>query len=320
MRFVRLALLALLAVPVFLFAGLGVIAPLIGQFGRADLNADISNHFAPVWLAGSLGVLLSAAVFRDEARRLVLVVGALGVLLSGSLMLPEFLRPGGPKAAASTPGQLKIVQLNVWHHNPDLGRAVDWLVAEDPDIVVAEETTPAFRALMAERTDWHVTCPDCEVMIFSKRRPTGRSLQPPRGARHVPMAVARFSDLAVVGVHYAWPTDAADQQYQEARLARVLDGVDRERAIVAGDLNSTPWSFSRRRWDERFGLVRRTRAVFSWPARAQPRFPGVGLFPFLPIDHVYAGAGWATVAVERGPKVGSDHYPVVVTLAPAAPR
>jgi endonuclease/exonuclease/phosphatase (EEP) superfamily protein YafD len=124
----------------------------------------------------------------------------------------------------------------------------------------------------------------------------------------------------VVGVHYAWPTDPRRQQYQEARLASILAAVDRSRAIVAGDLNSTPWSFSRRRWDERFGLIRRTRAVFSWPALTQAQFPVLGAVPFLPIDHVYAGSGWATVDVERGPKLGSDHYPIVVTLAPAAPR
>ena len=42
--------------------------------------------------------------------------------------------------------------------------------------------------------------------------------------------------------------------------------------------------------------------------------------PVLPIDHVYAGPGWATVSVERGPSIGSDHYPLVVILAPVAPR
>ncbi len=33
-----------------------------------------------------------------------------------------------------------------------------------------------------------------------------------------------------------------------------------------------------------------------------------------------AGPGWATVKVERGPWLGSDHYPLIVTLAPVAQR
>ncbi|HEY8617501.1 endonuclease/exonuclease/phosphatase family protein [Phenylobacterium sp.] len=318
MRFVRLALLALIAAPVFLGAGLGVMAPLAGQFGRASLTADILNHFAPIWLAGALLAAAAAALFRGEARALLAAVGGLGIVLSATLLLPEFLRDAGPKAAPRAAGEIKVVQFNVWHYNEDLGRAVDWLVAQDPDIAIVEETTPAFRRLMAERTDWRVACANCEVMIFSQR--PLREIRQARPPRPIPAAQAMIGDIPVIGVHYAWPTDAEDQQYQEARLASMLAGVDRSRAIVAGDLNSTPWSFSRRRWDEQFGLIRRTRAVFSWPARPQARFRWTGLFPFLPIDHVYAGSGWATVKVERGPRLGSDHYPVVVTLAPVAPR
>jgi endonuclease/exonuclease/phosphatase (EEP) superfamily protein YafD len=122
----------------------------------------------------------------------------------------------------------------------------------------------------------------------------------------------------VIGVHYTWPTPDGMQQAQGRRLETYIDRYPKDRLIVAGDLNSTPWSFTRRDEDRRFGLERRTRALFSWPAqefsRRRLRVP----FPFLPIDHVYAGSGWRTVKVERGPVLGSDHYPVIVTLAPAA--
>ena len=38
-------------------------------------------------------------------------------------------------------------------------------------------------------------------------------------------------------------------------------------------------------------------------------------FAFAPIDQVFAGSAWRAVSVTRGPKLGSDHYPVVVVLA-----
>jgi endonuclease/exonuclease/phosphatase (EEP) superfamily protein YafD len=47
--------------------------------------------------------------------------------------------------------------------------------------------------------------------------------------------------------------------------------------------------------------------LFSWPATRSP-------IPILPIDHLYAGPAWRTVNVERGPHLGSDHYPLVATL------
>jgi vancomycin resistance protein VanJ len=37
-------------------------------------------------------------------------------------------------------------------------------------------------------------------------------------------------------------------------------------------------------------------------------------FPFLPIDQLFAGPGWAMRSVERLPRTGSDHYPLRVRL------
>src|SRR5690606_31941267 len=110
----------------------------------------------------------------------------------------------------------------------------------------------------------------------------------------------------VVGVHYAWPT-TSDQAGQGRALARVLDQLPRKRVILTGDFNSTPWSFARRREDALFGIERRTRALFSWPAAKFSRYRIQFPFPFLPIDHIYAGSDWRTVSIERGPALGSDH-------------
>jgi len=92
----------------------------------------------------------------------------------------------------------------------------------------------------------------------------------------------------------------------------------KDRLIIVGDFNSTPWSFGRRRDDARLGVLRRTRNLFSWPAERVSHNKLPAPFPVLPIDHIYAGRGWATVSVRRGPRLGSDHYPVVAVLAPAA--
>ena len=160
-------------------------------------------------------------------------------------------------------------------------------------------------------------------MILSKRRPTARGgLSPSVSRARLAGAWATWSSpqgpFTVVGVHYTWPFPAGPQQQMTLRLADVLEDFPKDRLIVSGDFNSTPWSFSLRRQDRLFGLERRTRALASWPAGRFSRLRISMPFPVLPIDHVYAGDGWRTVSVKRGPKLGSDHYPVVVTLAPAA--
>lgn len=322
MGLLRLALNIVLGPPVVLLALISAAAGVAALQGRHSLRWDLLTHFAPVWLAGALlAGLFALLLFGGMMRLLVLALTGVGVVAGGALMAPELTRSAGPRAGPDAPGQLKIIQFNVWNHNSEIARTIDWMAAERPDLVILEETTPAFRRALEARTGWRSVCRDCEVMIYSPRQMTRGyvSAEPAVG----PLAHAIFHDVEgafdVVGVHDAWPTDGNDQQRQEARLARALDELPRERTILAGDFNSTPWSFARRDWDSAFRLIRRDRALFTWPAgKVLARRMSLP-FAILPIDHVYAGPAWATVDIHRGPSLGSDHYPLVATLAPVEP-
>jgi endonuclease/exonuclease/phosphatase (EEP) superfamily protein YafD len=93
-----------------------------------------------------------------------------------------------------------------------------------------------------------------------------------------------------------------------------MDAFDRKSLIVAGDFNSTPWSFSLRRQDAEFGLERRTRALFTFPVQPYSRYKLRSPFPLFPIDQIYAGSDWKTVSVTRGPRLGSDHLATIAVL------
>lgn len=108
--------------------------------------------------------------------------------------------------------------------------------------------------------------------------------------------------------------------HQSRGLIEVVSHLPRERMILGGDFNSTPWSWDLQRLDREMGLIRRDRALATWPTGHSGGWRWPAPVPFLPIDHLYAGPGWATVSVVRGPRLGSDHYPLVVTLAPVAGR
>jgi endonuclease/exonuclease/phosphatase (EEP) superfamily protein YafD len=324
MRALRLVLHLLLWPAVLLLASVSAAAAIAAQWGRVSLRLDLLAHFAPVWLAGAAAALALSFLFRRGLRWSIAGISLAGIACSLGLIAPEVLRDAGPRAAAGAPGALKIVQFNVWYHNPDPAAVLRWLETEDPDIAVIEENSPRFRAALKDQTRWIVSCGRCEVMMLSKRSPL--QVQPARRRRGrelvAPLTRAVFADAAgrfeLIGVHNAWPNDD-DQPIQEDRLAAVAGASSAERLIIAGDFNSTPWSFARRRWDRTLGIPRRTRALATWPGRRYGRLRWLGA-PFLPIDHVYAGPGWATVEVRRGPRLSSDHYPLVVTLAPVAPR
>jgi len=307
-----------------IMVSLGLICALAAaatQGGRFSPRLDVAAHFAPFWLGGGLIVLLFAALSpRNPARPVLFVLGAVATLGAGLPVAGELLRPMTAKARADAPHQLKLIQFNTFIDNARIEDTAAWIAEQDADIVVMEEAIPAMRDALLARHPYYATCGDCSVIIFSRARPVANDL--PRTASddpRAPMTRATFKaaggDFTVVGLHYVWPTDGGLQQAQGRRAALVLDQFPKARLIVAGDFNSTPWSWTRQIEDARFGLERRTQALFTWPARPITRHDIPTPFPFLAIDHVYAGADWKTVSVARGQGVGSDHYPVVATLA-----
>lgn len=304
---------------------------LAAQGGRFSDRLDILTHFTPVYLAVCLASTV-VWILTGRYGRTTPMLALIGGLSALTLMAPELTAAAtgtGGKASGET---LRVLQFNSWGLNRDPDGTARWILETDPDIVVlvegarnSEAVVKALAARYPSRTTCAGTRP-CSTMILSKRAPLARDgLSGGPATDQLSGAWATFGSpdgpFTVVAVHYTWPIPAGPQQAQARRLAKVLDRFPKDRLILSGDFNSTPWSFSMRRQDRMFGIERRTRALASWPTSYEVTqfdeahyhtFP----FPFLPIDHVYAGKGWRTVSVRRGPRLGSDHYPVLVTLAP----
>lgn len=319
----RVVLVRLIAALAFALACAGCLGALAGHGGRFSDELDIAAHFAPVqlWfaLAGAGLMLLTPA---SRLRTATKWLAAAGAPLALMLLAPEMMR-AQPSAAAASGAQVTLIQFNICGRcNRDLMATLDWLYAQNADVIVLEEVQPHVRAELERRGGYRLTSEaGRQTLILSRRPPLSSGLPPIPGGQTLSAARATLpgpgGPFTVVGAHYAWPVPAGLQQDQGRRLAAVLAAYPKARLILAGDFNSTPWSFTRQREDAAFGLERRTRLLFSWPTVATSRQIAAPV-PLLPIDHVYAGSGWRTVSVERGPRLGSDHYPVIVKLAPAS--
>lgn len=312
----QLVLTALLGPPVLVGATLCALVASLAQLGRWSPTWDLLTHLAPIYLAVGVAASLLGLLFTGRLRTPVLAAGLICAFAAALLVAPEYLRSTGPKAAAGAGPTFKIVQFNAWDGVGGTSRPLAWLNAEKPDVVVVEESNHRIREAFT-RDGWSAVSGRSNVMLFT-RKPPLKAIVPrdnaagPLELNGVVLATPS-GDVTVLGVHAPWPTQRSSEAERQAFLP-VIQSFPPARTILAGDFNSTPWSFARRRDDRSYGLIRRTRAMFTWP------IAGWRLaIPLLPIDHVYAGDGWATVKVEHGPALGSDHYPVVVTLAPTAP-
>jgi endonuclease/exonuclease/phosphatase (EEP) superfamily protein YafD len=315
-----------------LLVAAGAIATAVAGFGgRDDPKLDVLNHFAPIWLIAGLAALVFALwPTRGWLRRAAVAVACLAVALNGARVVPEF----AARFASRTPvtaERLKLIQFNAYARNETPQRSVDWLIAQQADVVVIEEGEGLPRAEYRRlRTDYPY-CSGCSAsdegsnVILSKRRPLAEArFKDVDGFSSANGGWSRFAgpggDYTVVGVHFTWPwlpTAAA----QHAGLARFIASQPRDRLILAGDFNMTPWSYGLRRMDAALGLERLTRGQGSWPAAGYHKIPDLPVLPlpYIAIDQVYAGGGWRAVRVARGPSIGSDHNPIVVELAARRP-
>lgn len=299
------------------------VAAVTSQGGRFSPFLDILTHFAPFYLAGGLVALGLALLWRGwtgPGKLIVVCTALVAVAGSGALMAPEYLAARAQTSRAG-PGDLKIIEFNAWAGNRTPQAVVAWVRAEKPDILVLIEGARLPAAL--ERLGYHRRCRGCVATFISRAEFVDSNAPGRRGiVDHPPVPTATFADsdgpFTVIAVHRDWPEELASNDAQRGRLKALVDHYGRDRTIVVGDFNSTPWSFTLRREDAELGLLRRTRALFSWPAErvSHNRLPQIA--PFLPIDHVYAGRMWRTVSVRRGPRLGSDHFPIVVVLARVA--
>ncbi len=329
MRMIRLALSGLAIGLVFALGLACATAALIGLCGGVNPRMDVATHFAPFWMAGALAVTAYALWLAPRDLKVTfMTLGLFGVAAAGGLMAPEYLRPMSAKAPADAPNRLKLIQFNAWEKNAEIEATAKWLTSQGADVLVVEEGSGPLIGRIETLSGYHVTCRNCGVTIFTQVEPEKIPLRAKadRGGFSIaewrarpPSAEARIRiagrAVTIVGTHTVWPTYPAWQSLQGRFVADQVGRYDKTLTILTGDFNSTPWSFARRREDRAFGLERRDRALFTWPARLVLDGKVTLPFPFLPIDHVYAGSGWRTVKVRRGPRLGSDHYPVIVTLA-----
>lgn len=312
-----------------LLGGFGsLVAALLALLGRIRPGFDIVAHFALAGFLVSLLALVLALVTRMRGRWSPVALAAAGALVWGSLIAPEYLRVLGQQRVAPQDETLTVMQFNLWGANVDPKGTAAAVLKVNADVLVLEETAdssfPIIQALKA-RYPYQTGCRDpypCSTMILSKVAPLASGgYAIPFGRANMAWATLPGKDgpFTVVGVHHSWPNPIGAQAQQVGWTAETLKQFDQSSLILAGDFNSTPWSRALKVQDRSFGLRRRTFAVASWPARVFDRRPIPFPAPLMPLDHVYAGEAWKTVAVRRGPRLGSDHYPVLVTLTRAGP-
>ncbi len=307
------------------FAGASL-ATVIALFSRWSWFAELFSHYRLYYvLAQALLVIVFLNTRRWGWLALTLALAVPNLNYVAPYVVPLFATN---TAQAANDAEPQLIGINLGYRNNRYAQLITYLDARRADVVVFSEYTPAWATVLEAALDEY---PYREArprehpfgLAVYSREPLNNvqwlDLDAP-GSENLRAQVTLGHQLVdLFAVHLYPPTNprrAAQRLRQLDALGHAVKGASGTR-IVIGDLNLTPFSPLFKELLVSAGLVdaRRPQGLHvTWPASPVPLW--------IPIDHCLTAPDGPVERVVAGPPVGSDHYPLEVTLTETllAPR
>lgn len=299
-------------------------ATVFSLFARHAWLAELASHFRVQYL---MALIALSAVFLATRQKLLAVAALAFAIPNAWYVVPYIIPLTIPASVAAPSGQdISVTSLNLFYRNRSFSVVRDYLEQSNSDVLVLLELTPEWMTQLRE-----VTAKYPFWMSVNRRSPWGLgvfSKYPIHDTRYTDLGVSGSVNVVVklelpggavqlVAVHLASPTApgrVAERNRQLARLAELLgqepaQGMPR---LLVGDLNLSPFSPYFRDLLARTGMqdARRSQGLLgTWPTWMPPLQ--------IAIDHCIADPALGVTSVERGPRVGSDHYPLEISFRTA---
>lgn len=287
-----------------------------GSCGAWHAALDLCAHFRVYYLI--VGLIWALAIWKRIRSRAMCCL-TVSVLWNAGLILPYYI-PVGPSTVPESATSISLISLNVYTSNTDKDAVLAYLRERQPDLIVVMEVDDRWERALSQLKDLYP-----HHLIQSRADNFGIGLLsrwPLINARFVKLAETDLPNVVaqvekegrqfqIVGTHPLPPIGSEYTRERNAQLNEVAGLVQKAQlpCIVAGDFNATPWSSAFREFSKRSGL--RDSALGrgiqgSWNAKS----PLIR----IPIDHVFVPMNAVVTKRILGPNVGSDHYPVEVTV------
>lgn len=275
---------------------------------------QLFTHFRVQYLAVAVLLAAALAVLRSPGYSALMVATA---LLNAAFVLPWYA--GG--TTVTDESSLKVLHANILSGNREHARFLELVSEESPDLVVVQEVSAEWAgALEALQSDYPYRIVEPRagnfgIALLSRIPLVSSSVIESPPLSH-PTVVARLSVadqlMTVVTTHPTIPVNRALFDSRNAQLASVAELIRRTTGpvMLVGDLNASQWDLYYRKLESDTGLVNARRGF-----GIRPTWPTYLPFAMIPIDHVLVSDEIRVVDIRTGPRVGSDHLPLIVTIA-----
>jgi endonuclease/exonuclease/phosphatase (EEP) superfamily protein YafD len=290
----------------------GLIAGKLGQlYPDFDVFSQLGIQFCAMALGFSVAMLFSRfkALFGIAFTIMLLVAyGAWPHLVSSKLQT-------GPYPVSPDEKLLKIAHFNTYKNNADYTAISNEILRLDADVVIMLEMSipkmqgvlPALKARYPHIADCDAGR-QCDIAVLSKFPILSSAGDYDWAGPHYARASlgGAMQGVTIYGVHTARFPVTRLQFRQITEMTRLMEQTAGD-IVMMGDFNATPFSQIHTKITQGSGLMRLTELP-TWPAQLH--------LPQLAIDHVFASPAFRVVGNQQiGEAAGSDHYPIVLTLA-----
>jgi endonuclease/exonuclease/phosphatase (EEP) superfamily protein YafD len=295
-------------------AVLTVVFSFLTGFDIRHHRIELFSHFRLQYFAVSVLLLILFAW-----RRHYLYAGALGAttIFNAIFVLPWYF--SADITADGAP--LKLIHANVRASSTDYSRLTDFIDQEDPDVIFLQEVTPAWIAgtqkLQKDYPYTYIVARDDSYGIAAFSKIEFDSVQhiasPPLDLPTVLAAITFNGEaLRIIGSHPKAPIGRFLYDARNEQLKHIADLVIQSsgKVVLLGDFNASMWCPSFRQLETSTGL-RNAAHGFG----VLPSWPTFIPFAMIPIDHALVSEGIGVLDIRTGDKIGSDHLPLIVTVA-----
>lgn len=291
-----------------------LIVSLLGYFGKFNWFLDLFSHFRVQYLQLCLIPFIIALWRRRNKLAIALV---LLVCLNYTFVLPLYFGKPGPAKGKI----IRAMLMNLNAENGNTEQVLEAIKMADPDILLLEEVTPkwahelsvldtTFRYRVAEPQE------DCFGITLLSKYPLEHSEVVGIGTAGVPSIITEAhlpnGVVSIIGTHPLPPVGADYSNQRNEQLAALPGYVKKQKypVLLIGDLNTTPWSFHFQHLLKASGLKNSMQGFGH-----QPSWPSGKPFLRIPLDHMLHDEEIMIHNRMIGPKVGSDHLPVIVDFS-----
>jgi endonuclease/exonuclease/phosphatase (EEP) superfamily protein YafD len=294
-------------------------------FARHSWFCELSTAFTLPQFGLSvvaLGILIALRAWRSCIPALI------ALLWLGALVAP--FSPWRNVRPADTVGMpVRVLLTNVLTINRDFSSVRELIEQTHPDVICAQEIDHNWEAQFLqfkEHYPYHKSVPRSDnfgIGLWS-RFPMSETRILELGDSTVPAIFARLdvngTPVNLLTVHTLPPLLKAYADTRNTQIAALprIAAESGKPLVIVGDLNITPWSPYFQDMIAQSGLhsARQGYGLYAtWPSNN-------AWFPALcPIDHILVTEDITVADLTRGPRIGSDHFPIWADLLipPASP-